>query len=256
MLWTQAPARLLSVPWTAAATATSSRMTAPASGHPRRNRPPVQHQPAVGIVEAMAAADPGCHGQRPARRRRIRCRLRWPPEVWTRNRHLILTPQEDGSTAVEAFEVDFPIGTRIGIAFGPPLPVDPMAVWAAAAVRWPVASSISGKASPHWCDGDHFFGILRAWGKRPVREIVADMAGCSGPTAGRITAAFKGTACTDLTRDQAMEVLRRARAEASPVPRRAAGQGRETPALPHGTRLIWRVHDRRPGTEGRDPGRG
>src|SRR3954449_11625559 len=88
-----------------------------------------------------------------------------------------------------------------------------------------------GKASPHWCDNDHFFGILRASGKRPVREIVADMDGCSGPKAGRIIAAFKGTACTDLTRDQAMEVLNRARRDQSGV-RKAAGQGRKNPGAP------------------------
>jgi hypothetical protein len=36
--------------------------------------------------------------------------------VWTRNRRLILTPQEDGSTAVEASEIDFPNGTWICLA--------------------------------------------------------------------------------------------------------------------------------------------
>src|SRR4051812_14895071 len=45
-------------------------------------------------------------------------------EVWTRNRPLVLTPQEDGSTAVEMSETDFPVGTRIEITFGPPLPAD------------------------------------------------------------------------------------------------------------------------------------
>ena len=43
-------------------------------------------------------------------------------EVWTRNRRLILTPQQDGGTAVQAFEIDFPVGTRIEITFGSPLP--------------------------------------------------------------------------------------------------------------------------------------
>jgi hypothetical protein len=58
------------------------------------------------------------------------------------------------------------------------------------------------------------------------------MEGCSGPKAGRITAAFKGTACTDLTRDQAMEILRIARAEASPVPAKRLGKVGKLPALP------------------------
>ena len=58
------------------------------------------------------------------------------------------------------------------------------------------------------------------------------MDGCSGPKAGRITAAFKGTACTDLTRDQAMEVLNRARAEASPVSAKRLGKVGKIPGLP------------------------
>jgi hypothetical protein len=155
-------------------------------------------------------------------------------EVWTRNRHLILTPQEDGSTAVEAFEVDFPVGTRIEITFGSPLSVDKDAmIWAEAAVQMAEGGErYRGKASPHWCDNDHFFDILRASGKRPVREIVAEMAGCSGPTAGRITAAFKGMACTDLTRDQAMEVLKAARAETNPVLADRLGKIGKLPTLP------------------------
>jgi hypothetical protein len=153
-------------------------------------------------------------------------------EVWTRNQRLILTPQEDGSTAVEASEVDFPVGTRIEITFGSPLPVDRDALsWAEAAIGMSGGVVYGGKASPHWCDNDHFFGILKASGKRPVREIVAEMDGCSGSTAGRITAAFKGTACTDLTRDQAMEVLKRARGGQFGA-RRTAGQGRKTPGAP------------------------
>jgi DNA topoisomerase 6 subunit A-like protein len=154
-------------------------------------------------------------------------------EVWTRNQRLILTPQEDGSTAVEAFEVDFPVGTRIEITFGPPLPVDPDAlVWAAAAVQMAGGVVYGGKASPHWCDNDHFLDILKASGKRPVREIVAQMDGCSGQTAGRITAAFKGAASTVLMRDQAMEVLKRARAETRPVPAERLGKVGKLPSLP------------------------
>jgi hypothetical protein len=153
-------------------------------------------------------------------------------EVRTRNQRLILTPQEDGSTSVVAFKADCPTGTWIGIAFGPPLPADPKALsWAEAAIGMAGGEVYGGKASPHWCDNDHFFGILKASGKRPVREIVAEMDGCSGSTAGRITAAFKGTACTDLTRDQAMEVLKRARGGQFGA-RRTAGQGRKTPGAP------------------------
>ena len=130
-------------------------------------------------------------------------------------------------------EVDFPVGTRIEITFGAPLPVDPDALaWAEAAVRMAEGGeTYRGKPSPHWYDADHFFDMLKAAGKRPVREIVAELAGCSGPTAGRITAAFKGTACTDLTRDQAIEVLKRARAETSAVLADRLGKVGKLPTL-------------------------
>ena len=114
-----------------------------------------------------------------------------------------------------------------------------------------------GKPSPHWYDADDFFDMLRAAGKRPVREIVAALEGCSGTKAGRITAAFKGMACTDLTRDQAMEVLKSARAATSPVPADRLGKVGKLPTLPQWYAIERRrVHDRRPGTEGRDPVRG
>jgi hypothetical protein len=156
--------------------------------------------------------------------------------VWTRNRRLILTPQEDGGTAVEASEIDFPNGTWIGITFGSALPADEdndALTWARAAIEMAGGEPYSGKPSPHWYDGDQFFRMLKASGKRPVREIVAELEGCSGQKAGRITAAVKGMACNALTQEQAIEVLKRARAETRPVPAGRLGKvGEKHPTLP------------------------
>ena len=55
--------------------------------------------------------------------------------VMTRNQRIELAPQEDGSTAATATPIDFPLGTRIEITFGPALPRDPHALeWARLAI--------------------------------------------------------------------------------------------------------------------------
>jgi hypothetical protein len=126
-------------------------------------------------------------------------------EVWTRNRHLVLYPQEDGSTSAEAFDADFPTGTRIEVVFGERLPHDPAPLqWAEAAIHMAGGStSYSGKPSPWWYDGDHFFELLRAAGERPVRDLIASLDGCTGAKAGRIAAAFKNVPCNQLSRHEA-----------------------------------------------------
>ena len=130
-------------------------------------------------------------------------------EVWTRNQRLILTPQQDGGTAVQAFEIDFPVGTRIEISFGRSLPFDREALsWAEAAVRMAEGGeTYRGKPSPHWYDADHFFEMLQAVNDKPVREMIAELDGCSGK-AGQIAAAFKGMSCNALNKDQAITLLR------------------------------------------------
>src|SRR5215831_13788727 len=49
--------------------------------------------------------------------------------VSTRNKRMVLVPQEDGTTAVTETEtIDFPVGTLIEIWFGPEIPADPDAM--------------------------------------------------------------------------------------------------------------------------------
>lgn len=140
-------------------------------------------------------------------------------KVWTRNRLLVLTPQNDGGTAVVAADADFPVGTRIELAFGPALPDDPRALsWAEAAIQMADGGEVfGGRPSPHWYDADHFYMLLQAAGARPVRELIEQLDGCTGAKAGTITGAFKGTACNRLTHEEAIALLVKARAEARPV---------------------------------------
>lgn len=149
--------------------------------------------------------------------------------IWTRNQLLVLTPQDDGTNAVTVHEVDFPTGTRIEITFGSDLPPDGGALaWAEDAIRMASGGpGYTGKPSPWWYDGDHFFELLQAAGNRPVRDLVANLDGCTGAKAGKITAAFRNTACHALSRAQAVELLRSARAAARPVrPERLGTVGR------------------------------
>ncbi len=88
-------------------------------------RPPVQHRPADGLDQAVAAADARRARQRPARCRRGRPRLGRLPCRHDAQRRIKLRPERDGSTTVVSVKpVDFPVGTRIEIGFGPAIPED------------------------------------------------------------------------------------------------------------------------------------
>jgi hypothetical protein len=138
--------------------------------------------------------------------------------VSTRNQSMVLTPQEDGSTAVESFEeIDFPVGTLVEIVFGSEIPNDDYAIsWARQAIEMAGGSVYTGRTSPHWYDGDAFFDILQAT-DRPVREFIANLDGCSGARAGNVSAQFKGRACDSLSREEAVRLLMLARSLSKPV---------------------------------------
>jgi len=44
--------------------------------------------------------------------------------------------------------------------------------------------SHAGKSSPWWCDGSQFHELLYASGTTPVREVIANLDGCTGGKAG------------------------------------------------------------------------
>jgi Topoisomerase 6 subunit A/Spo11, Toprim domain len=153
--------------------------------------------------------------------------------VITRNRRIELHPERDGSTRVTKIEpADFPVGTRVEISFGKELPEDADALsWAKIAISFR-GESYEGKTSPWWYDAAAFHELLSAADARPVRELVANLDGCSGARAGEIVAeAGLGRAlCESVTRAQSDKLLSVARANAREVkPTRLIGVGSEAP---------------------------
>jgi hypothetical protein len=141
--------------------------------------------------------------------------------VITRNRRIELRPKHDGTTEVlHATNVNFPIGTRVEIAFGPALPRDSRALmWATVACTLARGATYTGKSSPWWYDLPQFQELLWAAGDRPVRELVANLDGCTGAKAGDIVAAAKlnRAICKNVTQEQAATLLTVARESARPV---------------------------------------
>jgi hypothetical protein len=151
--------------------------------------------------------------------------------VSTRNRRITLRPERDGTTTVVKVEaIKFPVGTRIEIRFGPALPGDANALaWAEAARKLAgKGQTYLGKSSPHWYDPAQFHELLDASGARPVRELIAQLDGCTGAKAGEIVAkAGLGRAlCNKVTQQAATKLLETARANTKTVnPERLGGIG-------------------------------
>ena len=141
--------------------------------------------------------------------------------VIVRNRRIELQPDYDGTTKVlRTTEVDFPTGTRVEISFGPALSTDHHALdWAALACRLAQGKVYVGRSSPWWYDAPQFQELLYASGTRPVRELIAELDGCTGANAGVIVAAAKlsRTVCNNVSREQATALLEAARCHAKPV---------------------------------------
>jgi hypothetical protein len=141
--------------------------------------------------------------------------------VTTRNRRIELRPERDGSTTVVAVTpVDFPVGTRVEIGFGPAIPDDAGALrWAFVAIEMAQGQSYQGKSSPWWYDAPQFHELLSASGNVPVRELVANLDGCTGGKAGEIVAEAElgRMACADISREQADRLLDVARDNAREV---------------------------------------
>src|SRR5262249_57206439 len=79
-----------------------------------------------------------------------------------RSRRIELQPQYDGTTKVlRTTEVDFPIGTRVEISFGPALPADSRTLhWAELAIRFAQGKVYVGRSSPWWYDAAQFHELL------------------------------------------------------------------------------------------------
>ncbi len=151
--------------------------------------------------------------------------------VTTRNRRIKLRPERDGSTTVVSTKpVKFAKGTRVEIDFGPAIPEDGNALnWAQAAIRLArIGKTYAGKSSPYWYDLPQFHELLSASGNRLVRDLIANLDGCTGGRAGEIVAeaGLSRTICRDVSREQAANLLNAARENARPVnPKRLGMMG-------------------------------
>ena len=132
--------------------------------------------------------------------------------VITRDKRIVLRPEHDGSTTVVSVRpAKRPTGTRVEISFGPALPCDARTLnWAQWAIRLARAGqSYTGRASPHWYDVSQFHELLSASGDRPVRDLIANLDGCTGGKAGEIvaTAGLDRALCRDINTKQVARLL-------------------------------------------------
>jgi hypothetical protein len=141
--------------------------------------------------------------------------------VTTRNRRIVLRPERDGTTTVvSAKSVKFPVGTRVEIDFGPAIPEDDDALeWASIAIQMARGEFYGGKSSPFWYDAPQFHELLSASVRVPVRELVANLDGCTGGRAGEIVveAGLARMICADINRAQSDTLLTVARTYAREV---------------------------------------
>jgi len=141
--------------------------------------------------------------------------------VITRDQRIELRPERDGPTsAISSTKVEFPLGTRIEISFGPALPEDKWALsWARMASRLAQGAVYAGRSSPWWYDTPQFQELLYASGTTPVRELIGRLDGCTGAKAGEIVSAANLTRsiCRSVTDQQAERLLQAAREAARPV---------------------------------------
>jgi hypothetical protein len=142
--------------------------------------------------------------------------------VGTRGRTLEIIPDPltGGSRAIRVGGFDGP-GTRIELVLGRPLEPTPddllpsdIAIGAARSQE----KKYGGKSSPHWYDADALHELLRsAPPEMTAREVITQFDGCSGSKAGKIADGFAGRPARGLGRDEARELLDRARDAANPV---------------------------------------
>lgn len=151
----------------------------------------------------------------------------------TRGRRLDLQPQDSGETLATVEPSARTAGTRIEIYLGEELRGVEALAWARSAAELAGYGEIyRGRSSPHWYDGEAFFDLLQAARGYSVRELIAELDGCTGAKAGRITTGLKGRTCGSLTRAEGAALLETAQRQARPVSPQRLGHVGEVKGWP------------------------
>jgi hypothetical protein len=140
--------------------------------------------------------------------------------VITRDRHIVLRPERDGSTTMVSDKpVKHPVGTRVEIVLGRALPCDEDALYCAriACHLARTGSTYSGKSSPHWFDVPAFHELLDASGDRPVRELIAQLDGGGDGEKVAAQARLGRATCGNLDQKQVAKLLQAAQENTEPV---------------------------------------
>ena len=145
--------------------------------------------------------------------------------VSTRNQRIEIKPLWNGGSEFIATQIDYPVGTRIEMEFGPDLPEDDEPfVWVELARDLSDGDTYKGSTSAHWYCADSFFELVRGAGTRPVRDFISNLDGCSGAKAGAIASAFLGRACESLSKAEAVHLLKEARLASTPPAHKRIGR--------------------------------
>jgi hypothetical protein len=137
--------------------------------------------------------------------------------VYTRGQAMQLVPQDSGETLPTVCGTYDGPGTRVEVKLGNGLVDKNTLAFAESAIDLRRGDTYKGKTSPHWYDADTFYELGQAAGSIYVRDLIGNFDGCTGTRAGEIADGFQGRACNTLTRDEALILLKRARAVSRPV---------------------------------------
>jgi hypothetical protein len=146
--------------------------------------------------------------------------------VKTNGRSLALQVEDDGSAEILNAQPWDGTGTRIEVSLGPKLPVDEEALFEWAYYVELLAGKgdgYRGNSSPWWYGPDAFWTLLKSHGDLPVRAVVEKLDGCNAK-ASEVARPYLGRTASSLTPVEAADLLRRARAQASPVGARRLGK--------------------------------
>jgi hypothetical protein len=137
----------------------------------------------------------------------------------TKGRHLSLTPQDNGQTAVRLLGKWSGTGTRIEVNLPDTFGENGMDrfVWAKQCQILAQGEPPLKRSSALWYDSRSFWHLLRAARGRTVREEVEKLEGCSGAKAGRLLSEYKERPAESVTLEEAAHILSIAQAESRQV---------------------------------------